>query len=206
MNVRDALTTRRAVSNFEPSYVMSDETLSLLIEPVCLTPSSFNLQHWRFVAVRDPERKRQLREVAYDQRQLEECAAAILVTGDTKVHLDASKGWKNIDPDVAQRTEDLVRQLYGDNPTMQRDEAIRSGSLAAMSMMLVATDLGLCTSPMIGFDPVKVAQILRVPNDHVCVMIICVGKAVGDPRPSTGRFDVSELVRLETFDGPGLAQ
>ena len=204
MRVLDAIEKRRAIAQFDPSFELTDEAMVQLMKPVCLTPSSFNLQHWRFVAIRNLETKKLLRQASFNQRQVEECAAVIVVTADTQVHEHAKDGWKNLDGEVAERLDNLVRELYADNPQLQRDEAIRSGSLAAMTMMLIATEMGLDTSPMIGFDPQSVAGIAQVPDDYVIVMLVCVGKALADPRPSMGRFEVAEVVRLESFDGDGL--
>lgn len=48
--------------------------------------------------------------------------------------------------------------MYKDNCQLQRDEAIRSGSLAAMTLMLVAKGQGLVSTPMIGFDAAAVSK------------------------------------------------
>ncbi len=204
MKVLDAMIERRSISHFDPDVSLSDDELNALFKAVCHTPSSFNLQHWRFIAVRDKAMKSELKAAAYHQRQLEDCSAVIVVTAGLHVHEYAKDGWKVMDPAIADRLESMVIRLYKDNPELQRDEAIRSGSLAAMALMLVATEMGLDTSPMIGYDVDAVTRITGVPEDHVIVMLVCVGKALKEPRPSSGRFDVSEIVRLETFEGPAL--
>ncbi|WP_018313077.1 hypothetical protein [Cupriavidus sp. UYPR2.512] len=48
--------------------------------------------------------------------------------------------------------------LYTENPTFQRDEAVRSGSLAAMTLMLAAQGKGLVSGPMIGFNAQQVSE------------------------------------------------
>ena len=83
MRVLDAIEKRRAIAQFDPAFQLSDAAMSQLMEPVCMTPSSFNLQHWRFVAVRELETKKLLRQASFNQRQVEECSAVIVVTGGT---------------------------------------------------------------------------------------------------------------------------
>jgi putative NAD(P)H nitroreductase len=87
---------------------------------------------------------------------------------------------------------------------LQRDEAIRSASLASMTLMLVAQSLGLATCPIIGFDPDRVAQIVGLDQAHVPVMLITIGKSKGTPLRSATRHPVERVVRLEHVDGRGL--
>ena len=87
-----------------------------------------------------------------------------------------------------------------------RDEALRSGGLASMALMLKATEMGLGTCPMIGFDQTKLATVLAIPDDHVCVMMICVGKIEQQARPRTHRYEVSQVVALDGFDGRRLTK
>ena len=98
----------------------------------------------------------------------------------------------------------MITGIYEGKPQLQRDEAIRSGSLGSMTLMLVARSMGLDTCPMIGFDPEKVSRIVGLDDDHIPVMLITLGKSGNiDPFP-TSRLDLSDTVKLETLTGPGL--
>lgn len=84
--------------------------------------------------------------------------------------------------------------MYGANPTFQRDEAIRSGALAAMTLMLAAQGKGLVSCPMIGFNPAAEAFALQATD--VPVMIV----TAGYPGPSNWlkkpRKQISEVLAL----------
>jgi nitroreductase len=204
MDTEDAIRARRSMKSFV-EQPLDDATLRRLFELVRLSPSSFNLQHARFVVVRDKARRAALRAASYGQKHVEECGAVVIVAGKLRAHEDVERVQQHV-PDPALRAK-LVRTItgyYKDNPAFQRDEAIRSGSLASMTLMLVAQSMGLVTCPMIGFDPGKVAEIVRLPEDHVAVMLIVLGRpGPGAPFP-TSRLPLEETVRLETVDGPGL--
>jgi len=184
---------------------LDDATLLRLFELVRLSPSSFNLQHTRFIIVREKLRRAALRAAAYGQKHVEECGADVLVAGKLTAHEDVERVQQHV-PDLALRAK-LVKTItgyYKDNPRFQRDEAVRSGSLASMTLMLAAQSMGLVTCPMIGFDQKKVAQIVKLPEDHIPVMLIVLGKpGPGAPFP-TSRLPLEETVKLETLDGPGL--
>ena len=46
-------------------------------------------------------------------------------------------------------------------------------------------------------------RILGIPEDHVPVMLVTLGKGAAPARPS-GRLPLAEVARFDTFDGPGL--
>ena len=60
---RDAMRTRRSVRDFSPDPI-PDDVLDMALEVAGSAPSGANMQPWRFVVVRDPGVKRQIREAA----------------------------------------------------------------------------------------------------------------------------------------------
>ena len=56
----------------------------------------------------------------------------------------------------------MIPSFYGKNEQLQRDEAMRSVGIAAQTLMLAAKDMGYDSCPMIGFDPVKVSEIINL--------------------------------------------
>lgn len=187
MEFTDLVRARRSVKQYDPAHPITDAELRALFEIVALTPTSFNLQHQRFVVVRDPARKRALRAAAMNQPQVEGASAAVVVLGKLDAHAGAGE---------------RIEKFYEGKPALARDEAIRSAALAAMTLMYAALDAGYATGPMIGFDPDAVARAIELPDGYVPVMLVVIGKAVGEPRPRADRLPLSESVRLETFGTP----
>ena len=70
METFDAIYGRRAVKHFDPDHEMTDAEKTKLLEAAIQAPTSFNIQHWRFVVVDDPELRKQIREVGNDQAQI----------------------------------------------------------------------------------------------------------------------------------------
>ncbi len=205
MNVDEALLTRRSVKQFDPSVLMDDDTLRALIRPVLYTPTSFNLQHWRFVLVRDLERKNALCKAAYGQSQVRDASLVALVVGKLDAHTDAARVWQGAPDRVQASMRRNIDALYAGDASLQRDEAVRSGAMASMALLLRATEMGFATCPLIGFDDAEVRRVLGIPPDFVSALLICVGRAIAEPHPRVGRFGLDEVVRLEHFDGVPLA-
>jgi len=195
---------RRSVKSYQPDKEISDAELKELFEAVKLSPSSFNLQHWTFIAVKGRELKKKLREAAWGQPQVEESAVAFLVCGKLDAYKDAARIYEETPQEIQDRVVPMITNFYEGNGQLQRDEAIRSASLAAMTLMYAARDKGYSTGPMIGFDPEAVAKLLKLTPNTIPVMILALGHQKDAPRPRAYRRPVEEIVKLNTLDGPSL--
>lgn len=196
--------SRRSVKKYDPTHQVDDATLEKIFGLAALSPSAFNLQHWRFVVARDPAQKKAMRAAAFDQPQVEEASCAVVVAGKLSAYEDAAAIYAEAPDEIAERMVGTIHGLYGSNPQMARDEAVRGASLAAMSLMYAVRSLGLDSGPMIGFDPVRMAELVGLPEDHAPVMLVVIGKQVGSIRPRMSRLPLSDVVKLERFDGHGL--
>ena len=67
MEFFDAVYQRRAIKHFDPEHRLTDEEIDKLMQAAIQSPTSFNIQHWRFVLVTDPELRRQIRAAGNDQ-------------------------------------------------------------------------------------------------------------------------------------------
>jgi nitroreductase len=205
MELKEVIESRRSVKKYDTDYKIDDATFKTLFDRVRLSPSSSNLQHWKFVVVRDAEHQKTLREAAFNQAQVEEASAAIVVCGNLKAYKDAERIYAETPKEVREYMVPMIHKSYEGKDQFQRDEAIRSGALAAMTLMLAAKDMGLATGPMIGFDPEAVSKIIHLDADHIPVMMVVIGRQVGDMRPRAYRRPLEEIVKFETLDGAGFS-
>ena len=96
--------------------------------------------------------------------------------------------------DVVLDYENAARRLYFEKPQCQRDEAIRSGAIAATAMMYAANALGLGSTPMIAFDPEPLAREFALSEDEVPVMLVAVGAKLPTNWPQKPRRPVADLL------------
>ena len=202
MELRDAVRERRSTKSYSDRPV-DEATLRRIFELVLKSPSSFNLQHTRFVLVRAAERRALLMAASWGQTHVGAAAVDVVVCAKVNAHEDARRSQSHAPDDVAEKVCALIDRIYAGNPQLQRDEAIRSASLASMTLMLAAQAEGLRTCPMIGFDPEKVAEIAGLDADHIPVMLITLGHPGDGAAFPTSRFPMGEVVRLETLGGEG---
>ena len=53
MDTFDAIESRRAVKHYDPNHRLSDDQQRELLGAAMLSPTSFNIQNWRFVLITD---------------------------------------------------------------------------------------------------------------------------------------------------------
>ncbi|MEL6224006.1 MAG: nitroreductase family protein, partial [Cyanobacteria bacterium J06627_8] len=71
MNAIEAIYNRRAIKQYDPDHKLSSEEEKKLFEAMLQAPTSFNIQHWRFVILRDPDLRAKIRkEFGNDQAQM----------------------------------------------------------------------------------------------------------------------------------------
>jgi nitroreductase len=200
MDTFDAIQQRRSVKHFDPDHQMSDEEIKQLLELTLLSPTSFNIQNWRFVVVKNPDIAQQIRSVAWDQAQITDASIVVILCGDLKSwQKDPARYWQNAPTPVQEMIVPMIGKFYEGKEQLQRDEAMRSCGFAGQTLMLTAKAMGYDSCPMIGFDPVKVAEIINLPADHAIALMIAVGKALKPASPRGGQLDFKEVVFFDQF-------
>ncbi|TVQ43124.1 MAG: nitroreductase family protein [Gloeocapsa sp. DLM2.Bin57] len=200
MDLFTAIETRRSIKHYDPQHQMSEEEIEKLFSHVILSPTSFNIQNWRFVIVQNPELKAQIRAVSWDQAQVTDASIVVLLCADLKAWAkDTQRYWINTPEAVQQQIVPMIGQFYQGKELLQRDEAMRSCGIAGQTLMLTAKAMGYDTCPMIGFDPVAVAKIINLPEDHVISFMITVGKPLKPARPRSGQLPLTEVIVRDSF-------
>lgn len=205
MNTLEAIETRRAVKHYDPDHLFSSGEVDAIISSAMLSPTSYNIQHWRFVHVTDAAIRQQIREAAWDQAQITDASMLLVLCADLKAwERQPERYWRNAPEETRNTMVQMLSDFYRGKEELQRDEAMRSIGIAAQTIMLTAKDMGYDSCPMIGFDSDAVAEIINLPEDHVIGMLISVGKAVTEARPRAGQLPKEEVVIQNRFE-PAMA-
>ena len=195
----DLIKERISANKFDRTKTLSKEQIRELVHYATQAPSSTNIQHWRFVAITKPEDKERLKEVAFGQQKVADAAVTFIVLGDVRGHeklgdiLDRSVAAGVVPQELRDKWVDMVNTGYAD-PQKARDEAIRSASLAAMTLMIAAQAKGYISGPMIGFDSEGLKREFGIPNRYVPVMLLPVGYEAPGNWPRKARLSVDEVL------------
>ena len=200
MNVNQAIVERRSVKAYDPHHKMTEQEMSELMSLAMLSPTAFNIQNWRFILVTDPVLRQQIRAVSWNQAQVEEASLLIVLTADLNAWAkQPERYWQNAPKAASDILVPMIGHYYENNLQVQRDEAMRSCGMAAMTIMLAAKEMGYDTCPMDGFDFDAVGKLLNLPADHTPSMFVVVGKALKEASPRGGQLAMDEVVVYNKF-------
>jgi len=200
MDTLQAIKERRAVKHYDSEYKMPEEDVKKLLEHTIQAPTSFNIQNWRLVLVKDPEVRKQIREAAWDQPQVTDASLLFVMCADVKAwDKNPERYWKNAPQAAQDMLIPMIKPFYEGKEQLQRDEGLRSIGIAAQTIMLAAKSMGYDSCPMIGYDAAKVAEIIKLPDDHIAGMLLVVGKAAKPAWPKPGQLPLDDVLIENTF-------
>lgn len=202
MTIQQAIEQRISANMFDPTKTLTAAQIEELVGLATRAPTAFNFQNWHFIAVQSIAAKERLKAVAYGQQKIVDASVTFIVCGKLEAHKGLAQALK---PSVAsglleQSMADAWVQMAHDghegNPIRQRDEAIRSASLGAMTLMLAAQGMGLVSGPMIGFDPAGVAREFNLSDKEIPAMLVAVGFPAAGNWPQKPRLPVKDVLTI----------
>lgn len=178
--LNDKLAWRYATKKFDASKVVPDDKLERIIEAVRLTATSSGLQPFELMVITNAEIREKIRAVAWDQAQITDCS-----------HLMVFAAWDDITPDRVNMMFDLTNEVRGfrnegwENYRQMLlgivaergtegnyQSAARQAYIALGSAMIAAAFEEVDATPMEGFDPAAVDEILGLKEKGLRSVII----------------------------------
>ena len=184
MDVKKAIETRRSYRSIEEVEV-TEELISDLAEAASLAPSCYNNQPWRYVFV-------------YEEEQLKKLQQSLA---------DANQWAKNGSLLIA-----IFSQADYDCIVNDREYYLFDVGMSVNNMVLRATELGLVTHLMAGFNEEQAKDILNIPQDMKLISLLVIGKQRDEIDPDLSpdmkkgekkrpeRLDLSEFVYHNQVD------
>jgi len=200
MDTFEAISSRRAIKKFDPNHKMTSEQVDSLMKLAILSPTSYNQQNWRFVTIVDQLIKEKISVAARNQAQPVDGSLVILLCGNMNAWKDDPlRYWKNHPTEKQELVKASLEKKYSDSPQNRRDEAIRSCGFAGQTIMLAARQMGLDSCPMVGFDYDEIAKIIELPDEHLIVLMIVVGKSLEPAKERGGQLNLDQVVFKNKF-------
>ena len=209
MDMIQVIKERRSINFFDEAREISDDKILELLDLANLSPSSFNLQPWKVIVVKNSERKKILRQCALNQPKVEEASAVLIMVADPKAVeenrervLDSWQELGYMKPEMREMYAELMKNLYGTEDSLRRKIfAVKNTALYAMNVMIVAKGLGIDTHPMDGVDEDCIKKEFNIPDDKIIPMLIAVGYLRHGITllPRAFRRSVKEFVKFEKY-------
>ena len=173
----EAAVSRRSIRQYS-STPIPEADLRELLRLAARAPSAYNVQPWRFVVVQGHELKTKLAAAAYGQQQVLRAPATIVLYSDMASALERIPEAMHPEMPADKRAAgvDSFRQTFA-NQTVEEREAWGNAqsNIALGYLLLLAESLGYATSPMLGFEPEKVKNLLDLPTHVRVTALIAIG-------------------------------
>ncbi|MGN8068067.1 NAD(P)H-dependent oxidoreductase [Mucilaginibacter sp. 22184] len=193
MSLIDKLQWRSAIKKFDPAKKLTADQLDNLLSAVQLAPSSYGLQSYKVIVIRDAETKAKLRAAGYDQAQITDSSALFVFASVTNLDNDFGKKFidlvastRNVARETLQGYEQVVLGALNGRTREQNIAWSHKQAYIALGVLLsAAADQGIDAGPMEGFDAEKFDEILGLKEKGLTASVIAaVGFRADDDRYS----------------------
>lgn len=193
---------RHSVRKYKEGVTIPKEKLQYLLQQATTAPSSSNMQPWRFLVIQDSTLKKELRQIANNQEQVETSSAIIAVLGDMDMYERSEEIYNSnfeqgfMSREIADMKIENSRKLYSNLPADILKNIIQfDAGLISMQIMLLAKDMGYDTVTMGGFNKAKFAEHFKLPQNQFPIVLIAIGEAA-EPAHRTSRIAADQLTRF----------
>ncbi len=180
MRILENLNWRYATKKFDVSKNIEEADLEVLKEAVQLSASSFGLQAYKILLIKDNDLRKKLQEVSFMQPQITDADYLVVFCNYTKV------GDKEIDEYIqliAEKREIPVEDLQAFagmmkakvsrmSPEELKNWTAKQAYIALGNLLSSAAELRIDACPMEGFQPEKYNEILDLDKDNLSAAVI----------------------------------
>lgn len=171
---------RYSTKKFDTTKKISAEDLHILKEAIRMSSSSYGLQPYKVIIVENPELRAQLQPAAWGQAQIVEASHLFIFASDTNIGEQAVDDYINA---ISTTRETPLESLtkYGDfmksilsnfEPDTKKNWTAKQAYLALGNLLNAAAELKIDVTPMEGFVPEKVNEILGLDKLNLNATLI----------------------------------
>jgi len=188
---------RHACKVFDENKKIPNEDLEFILEAGRLSPSSFGMEHWRFLVIQDQELKAKMRPLCWDQKQITTCSDLIVVLAKSEVVVQKEYYHAMLSRrDLPQERIDAYVHKYT-NFTNELDSikswAAKQCYIASTNMMSYAALIGIDSCAIEGFEKEELEELLEIPEGEDIAMLIPFGYRI-KPQSIKMRLPLEEIV------------
>jgi nitroreductase/dihydropteridine reductase len=182
MSLVKAFEWRYAAKKYDTSKKVSNETLENVAETVRLAPSSFGLQPYQFLIVRDLAKLDQISKAAHNQPQITTGSHVMVLAVETNIdektvasYIDKAAVARQTERKNLEPREQFVNMMIGKLSYQERIVwAEKQAFLAVGVFVSAAAEAGVDASPMEGFDNAQVDEILGLKEKNLTSALLFV--------------------------------
>ena len=197
MEFKELVKQRYAAKKFDGSLLPQDKVDDLL-EIIRYSASSFGLQPYKVILVKDSETKQKLLPASFNQEQITTCSHILVFCADTQVkeHIDKYDEMMKASGAPDDSREGYIGVMRGFEQNLNDTDKLKWATnqtfLAVDNAINGATSLGFASCPMEGFSSEEYSKILNLPDNLKPACLVTIGVAADEPRPKL-RYSKEDL-------------
>ncbi|MBD3806711.1 MAG: NAD(P)H-dependent oxidoreductase [Sulfuricurvum sp.] len=193
---------RHACKVFDAEKQIPNEQFESILEVGRISPSSFGMEPWRLIVVRNPNLRKALKSACWNQNQITECSELVIFTTDNDAVRSDTPYVRTMFERRGLPAEavDAYMGVYKNYlAPIEADEVLlenwtaKQCYIALANMMTYAATLKIDTCPIEGFDKEEVEAILDLEYGHSVAVMCAFGyrlKAQSEQK----RLDLKQMV------------
>lgn len=184
-----ALQWRYAVKKYDPSFKLSQEDKDTLEEVLLLTPSSYGLQPLHFIWLEDSTLREKAKAIAWNQQQITDAAGVLVLCTKTSLdavfldaHADNMRDTRSLQEEQIKGFRAHLHAAIGAKEANDIGQWNDKQAYIALGQLLTACALlKIDATPMEGFDPKALDELLELEKQGLHSVLICtLGKRASD--------------------------
>ncbi len=197
-----AMTFRHACKQFDTQKQIPNEQFESILEVCKMSPSSFGMEPWRLIVVRNDKLRKALKPSCWNQNQITDASELVIFTTDNDIVRSDSPYVRKMFERRGMPKEmvDAYVEKYGEFiKPLEEDEILlenwtaKQSYIALANAMTYAATLGIDSCPIEGFDKEEVEAILDIEYGHSIAVICAFGYRV-NPQSEQKRLSLKEIV------------
>lgn len=198
----EAMAFRHACKHFDTTKQIPAEQFESILEVARTSPSSFGMEPWRLIVVRNESLRKALKPLCWNQSQITECSELVILTTDNDIVRSRSPYVRKMFERrglSAEAVDTYVGVYKSYLAPIENDELLlenwtaKQSYIAAANMMTYAATLKIDSCPIEGFEKEQVEAVLDLPQGKTVALICAFGYRV-DPQSPQMRLAMKEIV------------
>ena len=188
--------SRHATTIFDDKKIIPDDIINDILISGQLSPSSFGLEPWRFIVLKNKEKQKEMEPMCYHQPQISTASHIVILVA----RVDFNENDKYINDCVNRHSENqekmekTIRTFFTYTKDI-KNWASHQCYIAGANMMTVGAIEEVDSCPMAGFDPKKVGDFLKLKDNEFPSLVIPFGYRAKEPRDKI-RWDLEKIVEF----------
>jgi nitroreductase len=200
-----AMKFRHACKHFDVTKTIPSEQFEQILETCQMSPSSFGMEPWRLIVVRNEKLRKALKASCWNQNQITEASELVIFTTDNDIVRSDSPYVRTMFErrEMPSEMVDVYMGVYKNYlAPIEEDEVLlenwtaKQCYIALANAMTYAATLEIDSCPIEGFDKEEVEAILDLEYGHSVAVMCAFGYRI-NPQSTQMRLPIKTIVEYK---------